>query len=78
MTEARVNGRISATRVRVVDEAGEDLGVFSLGDALNLAQSQSEDLIEIDSEEDPPVCQVMDYGKYRWRLQQREKDREHD
>ena len=61
MISDRVNGRIRARQVRVIDKTGNQLGVFSLADALKLAQSRSEDLIEIDSEEVPPVCQVMDY-----------------
>jgi len=78
MISDRVNGRIRARQVRVIDKTGNQLGVFSLADALKLAQSRSEDLIEIDSEEVPPVCQVMDYGEYRWRMQQIQKDRTHD
>jgi translation initiation factor IF-3 len=75
MTLARVNHRITAKEVRVIDKAGDDLGVFSLADALNLAVSRGEDLIEIGPEEKPPLCQVMDYGQYRWQMQ---RDRKHD
>jgi len=78
MMPGRVNGKITAKQVRVVEESGDDLGVFFLGDALNLAKSRGEDLIEIDAREEPPLCRIMDYGKYRWQLQQAEKDREHD
>ena len=78
MIQARVNGRIKVRKVRVVDKVGDALGVFRLPDALKLAQSRSEDLIEIGPEEEPPLCQVMDYGEYRWRLQQIERDRAHD
>jgi translation initiation factor IF-3 len=78
MMPGRINGEISAEEVRVIDERGEDLGVFSLADALSLARSRGEDLIEIDAEEEPPLCRVMDYGTYRWQLQQAQKDRAHD
>jgi translation initiation factor IF-3 len=78
MIPARVNGRIRATRVRVVDKEGAELGVFPLGAALSLARDRREDLIEIGPEEEPLLCQVMDYGEYRWRLQQQQKDRAHD
>ena len=78
MMLGRVNGKISAKEVRIVDESGEDLGVFSLADALSLARGRGEDLIEVDPEEEPPLCRVMDYGKYRWQLQQAQKDRARD
>ncbi len=78
MISARVNGRIRARQVRVIDEAGNQVGVFSLAEALRLAQNRNEDLIEVDPEEEPPVCQIMDYGEYRWRLQKIQKDRAHD
>jgi len=64
----RVNGKIKAAEVRLVDENGAELGVFSLSDALALAQSHNIDLIEIDPESTPPPCQVIDYGKYRYRV----------
>jgi len=78
MTLARVNHRITAKEVRVIDKAGDDLGVFSLADALSLAMSRGEDLIEIGPEDAPPLCQVMDYGLYRWQLEQAQRDRQHD
>jgi translation initiation factor IF-3 len=78
MMLARVNGRITATSVRVVDEAGLELGRLSIAEALNLARSRNVDLIEIDPEAEPPTCQVIDYGLYRWRLQQAQHDRAHD
>jgi len=78
MMPGRVNGKITAKEVRVVGESGDDLGVFCLADALSLAMSRGEDLIEIDAEEEPPLCRVMDYGKYRWQLQQGQEDRAHD
>jgi translation initiation factor IF-3 len=78
MLQSRVNGRIRAKNVRVVDKAGDELGVFSLTEALNLAQGRREDLVEIGPEEEPPLCQVIDYGEYRWRLQEQQKGRAHD
>jgi len=74
----RINGKISAKQVRIVDESGNELGVFSLADALSLARSRGDDLIEIEAEEEPPLCRVMDYGKYRWQLQQAQNDRAHE
>ena len=62
MMLARVNGKITATRVRVVDEAGLELACLSIAEALHLARSRNEDLVEIDPEAEPPTCQVIDYG----------------
>ena len=59
---AKVNGQIKASEVRVIPEDGTDIGVFSLRDALALAASRREDLVEIDSEAVSPVCQAIDYG----------------
>jgi translation initiation factor IF-3 len=78
MMRARVNGRITAREVRVIDEIGEELGVLALSRALDLARGRGEDLIEVGPDDVPPLCQIMDYGKYRWQLQQSRKDREHD
>ena len=78
MTPSRVNREITGEKLRLADDSGEELGVFSLEDALELAKSRGQDLIEIDADEQPPLCKVMDYGKYRWQLQQAQKDRAHD
>ena len=74
---ARVNLQITASEVRLVSEDGADMGVFSLAAALELVRSRNEDLVEIDPDSTPPVCQVIDYGRYRYRLQQMRKDRVH-
>ena len=78
MMPARVNGKITATRVRLIDDAGGELGVLTLERALDLARSRGEDLVEVGPDETPPLCQLIDYGKYRWRLQQAREDRKHD
>ncbi len=72
---ARVNGQITASQVKVISEDGDELGIFSIYDALKLVASRREDLVEIDLESTPPICQAIDYGKHRYRLQQ---DRQHD
>ena len=69
----RVNGRIKATEVRLIDEHGAELGLLSLSAALALAQAQGKDLVEIDRECTPPVCQVIDYGKYQFQIRERRK-----
>jgi len=78
MMPARVNGKITATRVRLIDDAGGELGVLTLERALDLARSRGEDLVEVGPDDTPPLCQLIDYGKYRWRLQQALEDRKHD
>ena len=76
--QERVNGRIKADRVRVIVEDGVDLGVFSIGDALDLARSRREDLVELQPDSIPPVCEIVDYGRYRFRLQEARKARMHE
>ncbi len=70
----RINEEIRAKEVRVNSEAGEQIGIMSLKDALNEAQSRQLDLVEIAPNATPPVCRIMDYGKYRYEQQKREKD----
>jgi translation initiation factor IF-3 len=75
---ARVNLQITAPEVRLITEDGGDMGTFSRAAALNLARARKEDLVEMNPDSDPPVCQVIDYGKCQYRLQQARKDRPHD
>ena len=70
----RVNGKIRAREVRVIGIDGKQLGILSLGEALNLARSLGVDLVEIAPTATPPVCRVVDYGKYRY--EQAKKDKE--
>jgi len=62
----RVNDRIRAPKVRVVLANGDQLGVMSSRDALTKAQSLGLDLVEIAGQADPPVCKIIDYGKYKY------------
>ena len=64
-----VNNRISAKSVRVVSENGEMLGVLEIEEALKLASDQGLDLVEISPKAKPPVCKIIDYGKYKYRIQ---------
>ena len=70
----RVNGKIRAREVRVLGINNEQLGVRSLADALNLARTHGVDLVEIVPTATPPVCRIVDYGKYRY--EQAKKDKE--
>ncbi|MGB2869226.1 MAG: translation initiation factor IF-3, partial [Bacteroidota bacterium] len=63
---ARVNSEIKAPRVRVITDDGEQLGIMLTKEAVRLAGERSLDLIEIVPNADPPVCKIMDFGKYRY------------
>lgn len=72
--ELQANEEIREKEVRVVTQDGEQLGVMSSADALKLAQSKNLDLVNIAPNAQPPVCKIMDFGKYRFELQKREKE----
>ena len=71
--QTRVNEAIRVPRVRLVDETGSQLGVKTREEALAYAQSKDLDLVEVAAAADPPVCRVMDYGKYRYEQEQKAK-----
>jgi len=64
--QTRVNDRIRAPKIRVVGSDGQQLGVMSVRDALLKAQAQGLDLVEIAAQADPPVCKIIDYGKFKY------------
>ena len=72
-TEPRLNDRIRAQRCRLISEAGEQLGIFLVSDALRMSDEQVLDLVEIAPNADPPVCKIMDYGKYKYEQEQKAK-----
>ena len=67
----RVNERIRVPQVRVITEEGEQLGIMSTSDALDKARQAGLDLVEVASDSKPPVCRIMDYGKYRYQQKKR-------
>jgi translation initiation factor IF-3 len=69
----RINEQIRAPRVRLVDENGAQLGIKPTKEALEYAESKGLDLVEVAKDADPPVCRVMDYGKWRYEQEQRAK-----
>ena len=69
-----INGQISDREVRVIGTDGEQLGVMSARDAQKLADEAELDLIKIAPKAKPPVCKIMDYGKFRYEQQKREKE----
>jgi len=70
----RRNGKIRAREVRVIDDAKQQLGVMPLGEAIRLAQSKGLDLIEISPNATPPVCRILEYGRFQYEESKRSKD----
>lgn len=72
--DVQVNHEIRAREVRLIGADGKQLGIFSLKEALRHAQEAKLDLVRIASNARPPVCKVMDYGKYKYEQSKREKE----
>lgn len=70
----RINEEIKAREVRVVDTEGNQIGIIPVKDALRLAEERQLDLVEIAPVAKPPVCKLMDYGKYKYEQSKREKE----
>lgn len=70
----RINEEIKAREVRVVSNAGEQLGIMLVRDALRIASEQHLDLVEVAPNAKPPVCRIMDFGKYKYEQQKRDKE----
>lgn len=66
--EVRINQRIRAREVRLVAQDGEQLGVVQTRDALKMSEERGVDLVEVAPNATPPVCRMMDYGKYKYEL----------
>ena len=64
--QLRVNDEITAPKVRLISASGEQVGVMGVEDALSSAQQEGLDLVEISPNADPPVCRIIDYGKFRY------------
>ncbi len=71
----QINEEIRDKEVRVITDKGEQLGIMSPKDALKEAESRNMDLVKVSPAANPPVCKIMDYGKYRFDQAKREKDR---
>jgi translation initiation factor IF-3 len=70
----QINEEIRDRELRVIDSDGTQLGIMSLDEALNLASEKKLDLVNIAPTAKPPVCKILDYGKYRYELQKKEKE----
>ena len=67
----RINDRIRANEVQVINSEGENLGTLSTQEAINIAKQKGLDLIEISPNANPPVCKIIDIGKYKYDLQKK-------
>ena len=72
--EVLINEKIKAPEVRLIDENGEQMGIVTSKKALELAIDKNLDLVEIAPQAKPPVCKIMDYGKYRFEIAKKEKE----
>ena len=72
--QTQINEDIRASEVRVIDENGEMRGILSIDDALALAEQADLDLVNVSPNAEPPVCKILDYGKYRYEQQKAEKN----
>ena len=73
-TEPRINERIRVNEVRLVGPNGEQVGIVAIGDALRLAQEADLDLVEVAPMARPPVCKLMDYGKFKYETAQKARE----
>jgi translation initiation factor IF-3 len=70
----RINDKIRAREVRVIDDTGQQLGIMSPREALAISQQRELDLIEVAPQAEPPVCRIMDYGRYKYEQRKRDKE----
>ncbi|MDE7037587.1 MAG: translation initiation factor IF-3, partial [Lachnospiraceae bacterium] len=69
-----INGQIRDKEVRLIGEDGEQKGIMPIKEAMRLAQEAELDLVKIAPKAQPPVCKIIDYGKYRYELARKEKE----
>lgn len=72
--DIQINEEIHDKELRIIGSDGQQLGIMSAKDALNLAEQNNLDLVKIAPQSNPPVCKIMDYGKYRFEQAKREKE----
>ena len=72
--EPRMNERIRAREIRVIGEDGEQFGILSVNEAIALANEKGLELVEISPNATPPVCKIMDYGKFKYEKTKKEKE----
>ena len=72
---SRTNEAIRAPEIRVIADDGEQLGIMKPEDALEVARERGLDLVEVAPDAEPPVCRILNYGKYRYEQEKRDKER---
>ncbi|MBR3754620.1 MAG: translation initiation factor IF-3, partial [Clostridia bacterium] len=72
--ELQINEEIRDKELRIISSNGEQLGIMSASEAQKIADEQNLDLVKISPQAKPPVCKIMDYGKYRFDMAKREKE----
>ena len=70
----RTNEKITASEVRVISSTGAQLGIISIREALNYAEDEGYDLVEVSPDAKPPVCKIIDYGKLKYKEQKSKKE----
>jgi translation initiation factor IF-3 len=73
MQNYRINRQIRAKEVRLIDETGKQVGIVPLEEALRMAEEKGLDLVEIAPQANPPVCKILDYGKFIYEQKKKEK-----
>lgn len=72
--ENKINEEIRDKELRVIDETGTMIGIISREEALRMAEEKNLDLVNVSPNAKPPVCKILDYGKYKYEIQKREKE----
>lgn len=72
--EFPINEQITDSQLRVIDENGQMIGIISAQEALALAEEKELDLVKVSPEANPPVCKILDYGKFRYEMSKKEKE----
>jgi translation initiation factor IF-3 len=70
----RINDQIRAREVRLITDTNENVGIVSLRQALDMAEERDLDLVEVSPNTDPPVCRIMDFGKFQYERQKKERE----
>ncbi|HOG47995.1 MAG TPA: translation initiation factor IF-3 [Anaerolineae bacterium] len=72
--EVRLNQEIRAREIRLIDETGKQLGIYPVREAMQIADEKGLDLVEVAPNANPPVCRLMDYGKYLYERTKKERE----
>jgi len=72
--DLRINNQIRAREVRLIGQNGEQLGIVSLPRALDMARSENADLVEVSPMAQPPVCKILDYGRFKYEQTRKERE----